>query len=326
MRFASARILTALFSYLDTIGVAPKDVADAATLAFVRGRSGSEQVPARLAIEILERCAVRLDEPLFGLKYAQALDPKAFGPISLFWRYAPTLRYNHRFSARVLHMHHEGVVVGLTVNEDEAAFVYRMDPELRQDARQFVESNLSFALRIARWVLGPDWSPTRAAFAHAAAGDPARYAEVLNAPVSFGAAEDALVFDRADLDRPSTGHDAELLDFVERSLVAAAAREPLDFRERLDRTIEDILAMESPRLGAAAAAMGMSERTLQRRLASEGLSFQTVLRDKRRQILEEMLRRKDRPSLSLLAHRTGYSDASAVSRFIRTQSPRPGRA
>jgi AraC-like DNA-binding protein len=320
MRFASARTLTALFGYLDTIGVSPRDVADPATIAFVRGCTASERVPARLTIDILERCAVRLGEPLFGLKYAQALDPKSLGPISLFWRYAPTLRYTNRFSSRILHMHREGVVVALTIEEDQAAFVYRMDVELRRDARQFVETNLSFALRICRWIVGARWSPIRVAFAHQPACDPDCYAEILNASVSFNAPDDAIIVRPADLDRKSTGHDAELLEFVERSLVALAEREPVGFRERLERTVDDLLAMQHPRLSAAAAAMGISDRTLQRRLAAEGTSFQQLLCERRRRIIEASLLRPKRPSLSLLAERTGYSDASAVSRFIRTQS------
>ncbi len=67
MRFASARILTALFSYLDTLGVAPSQVADAASIAFIKRCTGPERISARLAIDTLERCAVCLDEPLFGL-------------------------------------------------------------------------------------------------------------------------------------------------------------------------------------------------------------------------------------------------------------------
>jgi AraC-like DNA-binding protein len=326
LRLASARTLKTLFGYLETIGVSPRDVADPVSIALVKGCAASERVPARLTIDIMERCAFRLDDPLFGLKYAQALDPKSFGPISLFWRYAPTLRYNNRFSARILHTHHEGVVVALTEGDHDAAFVYRTDPELHHDARQFVEANLSFGLRICRWIVGAGWSPLRVAFAHHPACEPARYGEILNAPVSFEAPEDAIFVRHADLDRKSTGHDAELLDFVERSLIASAEEEPLGFRQRLERTIDDLLAMGNPRLGAAAAALGISERTLQRRLGSDGASFQKILGERRCRIIEANQLSKKRPRLSQLAERTGYSDASAVSRFIRTQSAHRGRS
>jgi AraC-like DNA-binding protein len=180
-------------------------------------------------------------------------------------------------------------------------------------------------LRICRWIVGAGWSPIRVAFAHQPACDPERYAEILNASVSFEAPEDAIVVRPADLDRKSTGHDAELLEFVERSLIASVERDPLGFRQRLERTIDDLLAMQNPRLSAAAAAMGMSDRTLQRRLASEGTSFQHLLCERRRRIIEGSLLRQKRPSLSLLAERTGYSDASAVSRFMRAQSAHLGR-
>ncbi len=123
-------------------------------------------------------------------------------------------------------------------------------------------------------------------------------------------------------DRTSPNYDAALLEVVERSLIAAAGRQPVGFRERLEGTLDHLLAIQTPRLGAAAQALGVSARTLQRRLAGEGVTFQERLRARRRQIVEDGSRERRRPSFSRLAERTGYSDASALSQFMRTHGGR----
>jgi AraC-like DNA-binding protein len=61
----------------------------------------------------------------------------------------------------------------------------------------------------------------------------------------------------------------------------------------------------------------MSVRTLQRRLAEHGTSFQAVLAERRQAIIETASEDRRRQPLAVLAERTGYSDPSAVSRFIR---------
>ncbi len=317
MKFASARTLVALFAYLESIGVAPREVADASEIAFARGAAASDRIPIGLATNILERCAERLGDPLFGLKYAQGVDPKLLGPITLFWRYAPTLRYSNDFSARILHMHYEGFAAALDVEGGEARFIQHMDGELRRSGRQSIEMNLSFSLRVCRWILGSDWSPLRLTFAHEPSRDEAHYAEVLKAPVVFGASEDALIVKASDLDRQAEGHDPEILDFIEHSLIALAGQQPLGFDDRLTRTIDTLLAMKSAKVRPTASALGMSVRSLQRRLAENGTSFQAVLAERRQAIIEAATQDRGRRPLALLAERTGYSDPSAVSRFIR---------
>ncbi len=317
MKFASARTLVALFAYLETIGVSPREVADVSEIAFARGAAASDRVPVGLATDILERCAERLGDPLFGLKYAQAVDPKLLGPISLFWRHAPTLRYSNDFSARVLHTHYEGFAVDLDVDGGEARFSQRMDGELRRGGRQSIEANLSFSLRVCRWILGAAWSPLRLTFAHEPSRDRTDYLAALQAPVVFGAEDDAVVVKTSDLDRQAEGHDPEILDFIERSLIALADEQPLGFDERLARTIDTLLTMKSARLGTTASALGMSVRTLQRRLAEHGTSFQAVLAERRQTIIEAAREDRRRQPLAVLAERIGYSDPSAVSRFIR---------
>ncbi len=267
-------------------------------------------------------CAARFDDPLFGLRYGQQVDTRMYGPLSLLWRYAPSIRYSHRVTTRLLHLQHEGLNIAMREDGEVTHLLYRLDPEPGRDQRQFVESGVSFMLSVCRLILGRNWKPLSVVLAQEPLDDPARYAEIVNAPVRFGGAESGIVFPTADFDRHSAEHNAEILAFVETSLLRVAEQAPLPFRARLDQVVDDLIAIHKPHLAVAADAMAMSTRTLQRHLAAQQISFRHVVNERRRAIIENWRRRSSKPSLALLAERTAFSEASAVSRFMRRSSSR----
>ena len=73
---------------------------------------------------------------------------------------------------------------------------------------------------------------------------------------------------------------------------------------------------EPPTMASVARAVGLSERTLQRRLGERGTSFERLLQDVRRQRTLELLAQ---PSLTIqsVALEMGYHDASSFHRAFR---------
>ena len=83
-----------------------------------------------------------------------------------------------------------------------------------------------------------------------------------------------------------------------------------------------------PRRPKIAAVLGMSERTLQRRLTAEGTSFQLLLDDTRRELARHYLGQRT-VSLADIAYLLGFSDQSSFFRAARRwfgSSPRDYRA
>jgi len=82
----------------------------------------------------------------------------------------------------------------------------------------------------------------------------------------------------------------------------------------------------SKRLGCAdvevhsiAEEIGLSPRTLQRRLAEEGTSLRELVRRHRSHIVDRLL--KDRKTkMTVIAHDVGYSDATTFSRAFKSWS------
>jgi AraC-like DNA-binding protein len=71
-----------------------------------------------------------------------------------------------------------------------------------------------------------------------------------------------------------------------------------------------------PKMAEIARRMGLSARSFHRRLSEQGLSFQTLTEETRREIAINMLR-EDRYALSEIAFLTGYSEQSAFNRAFK---------
>jgi AraC-like DNA-binding protein len=80
--------------------------------------------------------------------------------------------------------------------------------------------------------------------------------------------------------------------------------------------VADALADGQPSQSQIARRLGMSVRTLHRRLAEDGQSFQSLVSRARREAAETLLRADDH-SLAEIAFLTGFSDQSAFTRAFK---------
>lgn len=83
---------------------------------------------------------------------------------------------------------------------------------------------------------------------------------------------------------------------------------------------------EMPSLASLAAEVGMSERTMQRRLQERGLRFRDLVEEARRQVSIELLTFSETP-IAMIAWRLGYSDTTSFAHaFRRWTGISPGAA
>jgi AraC-like DNA-binding protein len=145
--------------------------------------------------------------------------------------------------------------------------------------------------------------------------------------VRFEAEADSLVFDAADLDRPFRTQNGELLAMIAPQLDAELADRQAETSaaERAKAMVKRLLAGRRPDLRDVSRELGLSTRTLQRRLADAGLTFQQILEDARRELARHYLLHSER-DLSETAYLLGYEDASSFFRaFQQWEGSSPGR-
>ena len=144
--------------------------------------------------------------------------------------------------------------------------------------------------------------------------------------VQFDADRNVLFFRTSDLERPFVTHNAELLAMIGPQLEAelGARAQGQTLGERVKGAVKRMLAGQRPSLRIVAQRMGLSSRTLQRRLTEGGLTFQELVEDARRELARHYL---GQGSLELneTAYLLGYKDGNSFFRaFHQWEGTSPG--
>ncbi|MFJ2484730.1 AraC family transcriptional regulator ligand-binding domain-containing protein [Pseudomonas sp. NPDC087639] len=137
-------------------------------------------------------------------------------------------------------------------------------------------------------------------------------------PIHYGATRDELTVSATDIDLPFLEHNPEVLHMMTPGL-SAAIREieaPLGFCEQVIEVLKRALAAGRPSLQYLAQELLQSERTLQRRLASEGTTFSALLNEARRQVGFHLLA-DTTLELKEVAYLLGYEDVNSYYRAFR---------
>ena len=112
--------------------------------------------------------------------------------------------------------------------------------------------------------------------------------------------------------------DNELLKILKRHCrqILGARPKADDIVFEAQRLITTLLPSRQPKIDAVAQELGMSSRTLTRRLAEDGLTYKDLLDELRRKLALQYLRDK-RISIKKVAYLLGYSEISAFYHAFR---------
>ncbi|MCF8198750.1 MAG: AraC family transcriptional regulator [Sulfuritalea sp.] len=181
------------------------------------------------------------------------------------------------------------------------------------------ESLIASWFRLGRWIAGTDMPLVEARFRHAAPEDTVPFETFFDCPVRFAAGENALLFSSDLLALPLVRADAELNLAMRDEARKVIDRQ--DLGEDIGGQVRQMLVPLMPKCEASlkcvASGLGLTPRTLQRRLASAEFSFQTLLDATRRELAQVYLRD---PALSALdvALLLGYAEQSSFTRAFKS--------
>jgi AraC-like DNA-binding protein len=136
--------------------------------------------------------------------------------------------------------------------------------------------------------------------------------------VRFKAGRNALVFRSSDLDRPFVTHNEDLLAAIGSQLETELQERnvPVNVGELVRQTLKQSLAGKRPTLQHIARELGMSARTLQRRLTEDNFTFQQLVENTRRELAHHYLKRTT-VELNETAYLLGYEDANSFFRAFQ---------
>ncbi len=216
-----------------------------------------------------------------------------------------TARFKRLCTPEELHISETLHEVALTTT-----WLFAMEPE------PDVSIDVAFALllSIGRHGTGQPLTPVRVELTRSKPEGGAHEA-FFECPVHFGASRNALVLKPGDLERPFPGYNPELLEILTPALSAALGE--LDASDAIGDQVKAVLrgklASVRPELSEVARDVGLSERTLQRRITDEGTSFRALLNEARRKWGCQLLR-DGASSIDEIAYLLGYQDTRSFSR------------
>jgi len=134
----------------------------------------------------------------------------------------------------------------------------------------------------------------------------------------FKADRNALVFRSSDLDRPFVTHNEELAAMIGAQLDSElkARNASANAGERVKSTLRRSLAGKRPMLRDVAQELGLSARTLQRRLADAGITYQQLVEETRRELARHYLKQRA-VELHEAAFLLGFEDANSFFRAFQ---------
>jgi AraC-like DNA-binding protein len=146
-------------------------------------------------------------------------------------------------------------------------------------------------------------------------------------PVKFKTGLNALVFNKSDMELPFVTYNADLLAIVAPQLETELSEQLAHrtFAEQAKGILKQLIVGRRPGIQDLARELHLSTRTLQRRLADQGTTFQRLLDDARRELARHYLIHSSR-ELNETAYLLGYEDANSFFRaFHHWEGTTPGQ-
>jgi AraC-like DNA-binding protein len=267
------------------------------------------RVPASMLIALLDAAAQELDDDNIGLHAGQRADAGRLGIIGLLQHTAASLRELQRVLPRFSRLLHDECVLGLDERDGLALFTYRSSED---GHRQCAELVISAFVTLARrtW---QGFALREVQFTHSAPSGSDELAAFFGVPLRFGARHNGYACAIEQLDRPAPSADpalhALLCEHAERLLGAS------DFVGSVRHAVARGLLLGHSGAPWVAAELGVSLRTLHRRLQAQRAGFSEILDAERDRRAQQYLLQGQ--SIAVIAKRLGFASAGAFRKAFR---------
>jgi AraC-like DNA-binding protein len=277
------------------------------------------RISASAQSRLLELASEALDDDALGFHLATQANPRSAGLVFYIVSAARNVDEALMLLERYFRVINEAVHLRFTRVKSGAILQADFVGLSRHQSHQNAEFGIAVIMRTLREVAGRPVRPTKVSFVRAHAHNFREVARFYGCPVQFGAASDALHFSKATLAFPLLTEDAELLATL-KPVCDAAARARGSRKGTLRALIENEMQRALPHGNLSkpgiAKALGISSRTLSRRLADEGVTYAAVVDDLRRSLAMQYL--KDSTlSLSQISWLLGYEEPTSFNHAFR---------
>lgn len=303
------------------MGIAPAALLRQARLPATLHLGGDRAINTAQYFALLQALEDLSADPAFALRMVRQVDTAMYPPSSLAAFYARDYRDGLTRTARFKRLCTPEDLY-LAEADGQCAITMRWPFATVPEPAISVDITFASLVELGRRGTGRAIVPQRIELARAAVT--AAHADYFGCPIHVDAPHNVLVLDAADLDRPFAGHNPELLEMLAPALGAALGEVEArsSVAEQVKVMLKRHLASGQPGLADIARQMGLSERTLQRRITDEGTTFRDILSDARRELGRHLLA-DGANDIEEVACLLGYQDTTSFYRAFRVWEGMP---
>lgn len=275
------------------------------------------RIPIEQTSQLWRLATAAARDPGFGIRVASHVRANTFHALGLSLAASPTLHDAFERLLRYFRIVSDAGELSLTIEGTSARFEL-MAPDGFGISHEAVDAFMSCMVRMCRSLASPHPAePVEVKLRRPRPSDTTAFERAFRCPIQYSSDRNELRFALADLDAPLRDGDAHLARHHDPILVKMLAEVEKD---NLQHRVLGLLVELLPRGGATqervAERLGLSLRTLQRRLQEQAMSYSDIL-DAARLTVARRLLSQEVYSLSEIAYLLGFSDLSGFSRFFK---------
>jgi AraC-like DNA-binding protein len=276
-----------------------------------------QAVPADQFFELHEWLDEKLG-PGFSIRVGQAMKMDDYGVLGLSWKTCSKAGEIFERCERYFKLLSNTYV--FRVQQDgELSHVHLNRDAYRAGVARSNESTFSATVVVLRAITETDISPVAVSFKHRPTGNLTDYDTAFRCPIKFEQPINAITYKTRDLETRTAKADFSINQF----LVARVEEEtkgievnPNQIAGEVEQLIQNALPSGIPSITELGEHMGMSNRTLTRRLSENGVTFRDLIQKTQERLSKELLKGSDR-TVAEIAFQTGFSEQSAFNRAFK---------
>lgn len=265
---------------------------------------------------LFETAAERAGTDDFGLRLAELRGYSNLGPVTLMARDEPDIRSALAVFTSFLPLHNEALHIALSEHDGLAILSCELVGEgVKVQAADVVVAMLH---RILRQLLGTNWHASGIYLERQRPVRLGTFERAFSGRVHFGQEFSGIAFEATDLDRPNLLAEAALRPYTAQLRASLPGLADLPLAERIRRLLRAMLASGRSTAPFVAERLGLSRRTMERRLAESGITFHTLLDEVRGDIARGQLTGSARSNAEI-AGLLGFSSSAAFTAWFTSR-------
>ena len=314
--------LAVLWKLLKANNVKPATIFSPYNLKYQDLKNTQCRVPLKTVTQLWDDALAAVDNPCFGLDSYKYWHPGYMGALGYAWLSSSTLREGfERLSRYISLISSSGSII---LSEDEQEFTISFNYEQLGSNSARSDNALAIILHMCRINYQDGLNPSQVSFAHKEPECSGDYFACFKSTVNFNAACDSLSFPLQLMDETLPGSNKQLAQLNDQVMIQylndIKKYHCDEARNELQEAIKTVIVKKLPSglvTGQLVAdELGMSYRSMQRRLAESGSTFRELFEQCRRDLAQKYVNNGDM-SMTEITFMMGFSELSSFSRAYK---------